>query len=118
MLSYPSHFIIIIISSYIYIFFIWYSFIVFAQAIQEVFVAEEWVKDARNDAKVKANLHAEANKALGASEQKNKELTTKLIAEERVRMNAEAGLKNAQDQAKRMPRTRLRTNVKGSTILR
>ena len=70
------------------------------QAIQEVFVAEEWVKDARNDAKVKANLHAEANKALGASEQKNKELTTKLIAEERVRMNAEAGLKNAQDQAK------------------
>ena len=35
------------------------------QAIQEVFVAEEWVKDARNDAKVKANLRAEANKALG-----------------------------------------------------
>ena len=118
MLSYPSSFFYyyyFIIHIY---FFIWYSFIVFAQAIQEVFVAEEWVKDARNDAKVKANLRVEANKALGAYEQKNKELTTKLIAEEKVRMNAEAGLKNAQDQAKRMPRTRLRTNVKGSTILR
>ena len=55
---------------------------------------------------------------MGAYEQKNKELTTKLIAEEKVRMNAEAGLKNAEDQAKRMPRTKLRTNVKGFTILR
>ena len=44
------------------------------QAIQEVFRAKEWVNDTRNEARVEANLHAEANQALGASKQKNKEL--------------------------------------------
>ena len=67
------------------------------QAIQEVFVAEEWVNDARNEAKVKANLCAEAKRALGASEQKNKELVNKLVAEEKARLSAKAGLKNARD---------------------
>ena len=47
-------------------FIIWDSFVIFVQAIQEVFVAEEWVKDARNEASVEANLRAEANKSLGA----------------------------------------------------
>ena len=55
---------------HIYISLTWYSLVICAQAIQKVFVAKEWVKDARNDARVEANLHAEANKALGASEQK------------------------------------------------
>ena len=67
----------------------------FEQAIQEVFVVEEWVKDAQNDAQFEANLRAEANKALGASEQKNKELTSKLVAEERTHLSTEMGLKNA-----------------------
>ena len=51
-------------------FFFWfltYSFVVYVQAIQEVFMAEKWVNDARNEARVKANLHTEANRALGAS---------------------------------------------------
>ena len=71
MLSYPSclfyydYFIM-----HIYISLTWYSLVICAQAIQEVFVAKEWVKDAQNDAQVEANLHAEVNKALGASEQK------------------------------------------------
>ena len=65
------------------------------QAIHEIFVAEEWVKDAKNEARVEANLHIKTNKALGAAKQINQELTTKLTAEERVRKNAEAGLKNA-----------------------
>ena len=34
-------------------------------------MAEEWVKDARNEARVKANLRTETNKALGAAKQKN-----------------------------------------------
>ena len=56
-----------IINYYYYKFFItWDSFVIFVQAIQEVFVAEEWVKDARNEARVEANLRAEANKSLGA----------------------------------------------------
>jgi len=54
------------------------------QAIQEVVVAEEWIRDARNEAKVKASLHIETHKALGATKQKNKELQANLIVEERV----------------------------------
>jgi len=38
------------------------------QAIQEVFMAEEWVKDAQNKDRVEANLHAETSKALGVVE--------------------------------------------------
>ena len=69
------------------------------QAIQEIFVAEEWVKDARNKVRVEANLRTKANKALGASEQKNKELAKKLMADERARKSAEVNLQSAQDQA-------------------
>ena len=50
---------------YIYIYFT-YSSVVYVQVIQEVFMVEEWVKDARNE--VEANLYAETNKALGITE--------------------------------------------------
>ena len=63
-----------------------------------MFTAEEWVKNAQNEAKVEANLYAKTSKALGVAEHKNKDLTAKLIAEEREQKCAEAGLKNAQDQ--------------------
>ena len=64
-----------------------------------VFVIEEWVKEAQNDVKNKVHLRLETEKALGAMREKNKELLSKLIAEERERRSAEAGLKNAQTQA-------------------
>ena len=57
-------------------------------------MVEEWVKDARNEVRVEANLHAETSKALGAAEQKNQELTMKLTTEKRERKSAKAGLKN------------------------
>lgn len=63
------------------------------QAIQEVFTAEEWMKDARNEARAEANLCAETSKALSSVEQKVQELTVKLTAGERERRSAEAGLK-------------------------
>ena len=69
------------------------------QAIQEVFMVEEWVKDAQNNARLAKNLCPETSNALGAAEQKNKELTTKLTGEERGRKSVEVGLKNAQTQA-------------------
>ena len=68
--------------------FLTYSIIAYLQAIQEVFVANEWVNDSRNEARVEANLRAKANKALGAAEQKNKELSSKLVAEERACLSA------------------------------
>ena len=60
---------------------------------------EEWVKDARNEARVKANLCAKANRAMGAAKQDNQKLATKLTTEERVGKSVEANLKNSQDQA-------------------
>ena len=63
-------------------------------------MAEEWVNDVGNEARVEANLHAKANRARGTSEQKNKELASKLVAKEKARLSAEAGLKNVNDQAK------------------
>ena len=66
----------------------------FAHAIQEVFMAKEWVNDACYEAKVKANLRAETSKALGPAEKKNKELNAKLTTKEKERRSTEAGLKN------------------------
>ena len=63
-----------------FVLFLTYSFVAYVQAIQEVFVAKEWVNDARNEARV------EDNRALGAAEQKNKELACKLVAKERARL--------------------------------
>lgn len=55
-------------------------------------MVEEWVNDAKNQAKVEANLHAETSKALGIAEQKNQDLTAKLTAKERVQKSVEASL--------------------------
>ena len=64
-------------------------------------MAEEWVKVARNEARLANNLRAQTSKALGATKKKNKELGMKLAAEERGRRSAEIGLKNAQDQVEK-----------------
>ena len=69
---------------YFILFFLTYSSIVYVLVIHEVFVVKKWVKDARNEVRVEANLHTEANRALGAVEQKNQELNAKLIVEERA----------------------------------
>ena len=58
-------------------------------------MVEEWVKEARNDVKNEVHLCLEIEKALRAAKEENKELLSKLITEERERMSAEAGLKNA-----------------------
>ena len=61
-------------------------------------MVEEWVKETRNDVKNEVYLRLETEKALGAVKEKNKELLSKLTAEERKRRSVEAGLKNAQTQ--------------------
>ena len=58
-------------------------------------MAKEWVRDARNDARVEANLHAETSKALVTADQKNQELTVKLMIKEKQRRSIKASLKNA-----------------------
>ena len=84
---------------FFFFFFTWDSLVILVQAIQKVYVAEEWVKDAQNKARAEANLRAETSKALRALKHKNQELVAKLTAEERARRSVEADLKNVQDQA-------------------
>ena len=70
------------------------------QLAQQIFVVEEWVKDAHNEAWAEANHHAEVTKSLGTLKQENKELANQLILEEKARRSTKVGLKNAQDRAK------------------
>ena len=58
-------------------------------------MVEEWVKETRNDVKNEVHLRLDTEKALGATKEENKELLSKLTAEERERRSTEAGLKNA-----------------------
>ena len=51
---------------FFFIFFT-YSSVVYVQAIYKVFIAKEWVKDAKNEARVEANFCAKTNRALGAA---------------------------------------------------
>ena len=81
---------------FFFVLFLIYSFTVYVQAIQEVFVAKEWVNDTHNKARVEAKLCVEANRALGTCEQKNKELTKNVAIEHSARLSAETGLKNAE----------------------
>ena len=78
-----------------FIFFTWGCFIIFVQITQEVFVAEEWIKEAWNDAENEVHLRVEAEKSLGVAKQECKELASKLIVKEKERRSAETRLKIA-----------------------
>ena len=97
--------------------FLTYSFVAYVQAIQEVFMTKKWVKDTQNEARVEANLRAKANKALGTAEQKNKELASKLVAEERAHLSAKVGLKNAEDQRKKLHLTEIELATQRQLVL-
>ena len=73
------------------------------------------MKDAWNEAKLANNLRAETSKALGTFKQKNKELTIKLIVEERRRKSAEASLKNTQTQVEEQCQKLHYTEIKLAT---
>ena len=59
-------------------------------------MAKEWVNRARNDAKNEVSLHLETEKPLRAVNEENKDLLSKLIADERERKFAQASLKKAE----------------------
>ena len=50
---------------YLFIFYLCDFSVVFGQITQQVFVAEEWVHDARNEANAEALSHADVEKSLG-----------------------------------------------------
>ena len=69
------------------------------QVTQQVFMAEEWVWDAHNEARAKAHSRVETEKSLGALKQEQTELANKLTTTERARLSAEANLKSLETQA-------------------
>ena len=75
-------------------------------------MAEEWVKEARNDVKNEVYLRLETEKALGATKEENKELLSKLTTEEREKRNVEARLKNAQTQVGDQRKLLYQTEIK------
>ena len=78
-------------------------------------MAEEWVKNARNNVKNMVYLCLEIEKALGAAKEENKELLSKLIVEERESRSVEAGLKNAQTQAEDQRKLLYQTEIELAT---
>ena len=78
-------------------------------------MVEEWVNKARNDAKNEIHLCLETKKVLGAAKEENKNLASKLIAEERERKSAEARMKSAQTQAKDQRKLLYQTEIELAT---
>ena len=62
-------------------------------------MAEEWVKDARNEAKVEAHSQSKIEKTLGNLKENQANLSKQLKEAIRARDSADAGLKNAEKQA-------------------
>ena len=73
---------------------------IFRQVTQQVFVAEEWYRDARKRADAEVLIHADVEKFLGAVKQEQFELSEKLKMVDQARSSAEAGLKTAERRAK------------------
>ena len=66
------------------------------QVTQQIFVAKEWVQDARNEAKVEAHSRVEVEKSLGALKKEQTKLANKLTTLERARLSAETFLKSVE----------------------
>ncbi|KAL0008229.1 hypothetical protein SO802_009731 [Lithocarpus litseifolius] len=67
-----------------------------AMITQEVFVAEEWVKGARNEAKNKMLLRHDAERALRAAKAEKKELLSKLASEVKKQAFYQLGVEETQ----------------------
>ena len=89
----------LIILSFFLCFLTHYFSVVFEQITQQVYVAEEWVRVSRKEAKAEALSRVDVEKSLGALKQEWVEMSEKLKAVDQARLNAEAGLKTVERQA-------------------
>ena len=74
-------------------------FLVFGQVTQQVFVVEEWYRDAHKQADAEALTRADVEKSLGTAKQEQIELFEKLKVVNQAHSSAEAGLNTAERQA-------------------
>ena len=81
------------------------------QVTQQVYVAEDWLRNANNKLDIETQTRRDVEKALGTANHEKTQLAEKLKAAESVRQSAEAGLKNAEaqveDQCKQLYTTQL-----------
>ena len=68
------------------------------QVTQQVYVAEDWLRNANNKLDVETQTRRDVEKALGTANHEKTQLAEKLKAAKSVRQSAEAGLKNAEAQ--------------------
>ena len=66
------------------------------QVTQQVYVAKEWVRNARKEVKVEANSHLETKKALEALKQEQAGLSKKLKEAIQAHQSAEEDLKTTE----------------------
>ena len=72
---------------------------IFMQVIQQVYVADNWVRNANNKFEAEAQTRRDVEKALGTTNHEKTQLAKKLKAAESACQSAEIGLKNAEAQA-------------------
>ena len=77
----------------------YYFSIVFKQITQQIYVAKEWICDARKEVEVEALSRANVEKSLGALKQEKVEMSEKLKAADQACLIAVAGLKTIERQA-------------------
>ena len=68
------------------------------QITQQVYVAEEWAKDAHNEAKAEFDAQSEVEKEVGNLKEDQAKLSEQLKEAIRARDSSKAGLKNAEKQ--------------------
>ena len=85
--------------TFFFFFYLDDSFVIFVQVAQQIFVAEEWVRNARKEANVVDLARADVEKSLGALKQEQVELFEKLKEADQACRSAEAGLKSVERQA-------------------
>ena len=85
--------------TFFFFFYLDDSSVIFMQVAQQIFVAEEWVRNARKEANVVDLARADVEKSLGALKQEQVELSEKLKEADQACRSAEAGLKTVERQA-------------------
>ena len=74
--------------------------IIVMQLTQQVYVAEEWVRNARDEVRAETDSRLEVEKTLGALKEEHAQLAKKSMEADKVRQSAEAGLKTTKRQIK------------------
>ena len=96
-------------------------FVISIQVTQQVYAAEDWVRNAHNKFDAEAQSRHEVEKALGTANHEKTQLAEKLKAAESARQSAEAGLKTAEtqaeDQRKQLYTTQINLATKKTAVL-